>query len=124
MTRCLALAVALTFSGTSAAACKDFAAAIESAEKEIALEFAGGIGDDSAPRSAARAGRVGNHLATIQANLFVMDRAKCPLPAEPVDVMGGPFAEAAVKCATARAQQNATAAAEACNSFNWKRPPK
>jgi hypothetical protein len=106
--------IALCCSALDAAAgCKELAAAVENALKEAAAIEARGA-EERGQTSASVQQRVTNQLAAINANLALMDRAKCPAPQDPVSVGElNPYNAAAKECAR-------TAMGD-CNRDAWKR---
>lgn len=105
----LALAVPLA----AHAGCKDLAAAIDAAHKEIAsLEaFSYSTPDPQLRQKQA------NQLAAINANLLLMAGAKCPMPLDPITADGSAYSGAAGLCATPRRSETA------CLRETWKRNP-
>lgn len=75
------------------AGCKELAAAIDAAQKQMADDEV--RLRDEAPKRARQA----NQLSAIHANLVLMDRAKCPMPAEPIFADGQPYTASAGRCA-------------------------
>lgn len=112
-------AAAPTFSH---AACSDFQIAIENSQKEIAMQGERPYGD-TAQREANRLTRISNELAAIKINLILMEREKCPLPADPIDTDGNPFTGSAVSCHIAKGRAGFTNGNE-CDKKLWTRNRK
>lgn len=104
------------------AGCKELGAAVDAAQKEIAAQEVQGMLDASretkqlnATLDTTRQLRISSQMAAVQANLLLMDRAKCPMPADPVGAGdGNPYLQAASQCAAAKD-------ADACRRESWKR---
>lgn len=100
------------------ASCRDLAAAVNEAHKEIAALEASVVIRQLPPAAEAIVRqRQGNQLAAINANLLLMDRAKCPMPQEPITGDGAPYSSAANRCAAPGRDENA------CQRDTWKRNP-
>lgn len=97
------------------AGCKELAAAVESAQKEIA--YLRNRVDNSTPPQPLLEQRLSLHMAGITANLTMMVAAKCPLPTMPVDANGSAYSKAAEACAMAPGETRT----ELCKQENWKR---
>ena len=104
--------------------CDQFAYAIESSVKEISHYSRGGSIDNSAPRAANRKLDQSIHVGLIQANLTMMQAAKCTLPKEPIQENS--YGSAAFKCEMAafKAGQSgspATTPLPECDRDKWVR---
>jgi hypothetical protein len=115
--------LALILPGISHGGCKELVAAVEAAQKEISAIEVAGMNDTSRDRGAVNAAventrqlRIANQLASIQANLLILDRAKCQLPTEPITAgEESAYVAAAARCAAPGRSS------EACQRDTWKR---
>jgi hypothetical protein len=98
--------------------CKELAAAIDDAQKNIAHYQWERYGTDVTypERDRDTTLLIGNQLAAIQANLMIMDKAKCPLPTEPIDATASRYQQAVQNCVRASSETRT----ELCNHANWK----
>jgi hypothetical protein len=116
--RPIALALLAALALDVHAGCKELAGAVDAALKEAAdIEVRGMLEPtEQAPLKALRSQRVANQLATVNANLMLMDRAKCAMPQEPVGTGDlNPYITAASQCARPGSD------AGACRRETWVR---
>lgn len=113
MARTLLIAVIAALSSNAHAGCKELAAAMENALKEAAdIEIRGP--EERGQTTATVQQRIANQLATVNANVLLMDRAKCPMPQDPIGVGNlNPYTAAARDCARV--------ATGSCDRGAWKR---
>lgn len=115
----LMVAITAAFSGIAEAQqqCSAFEGLIDGSLKNMALEVAMGIGDNSAPRETNRLLRINNELQSINAYLTLMTQNKCP----PVKyaISAAPYSIQAAECRLATL--NSEDKSPACDMKNWQR---
>ena len=112
-----AFAQAPSIAPLSGDVCRDTQYAINDALKDLAaLHYAEtqAIGSDSAPRQTARLAQAELDIASANANLALLEAAKCPLPKYPVS--SAVYADAAGECVLASAADHQAK----CERANWK----
>jgi hypothetical protein len=107
----VAAACMVLFALPAHSGCKELAAAIDAAQKQMADDEVR-LRDETTKRV-----RQANQLSAIHANLVLMDRAKCPMPADPVFADGQPYTAAAGRCAALGND------ADTCRRELWRRSP-
>ena len=100
---------------TPVGACATLAEDWSNAEKRLADNVVGGLGDNSAPRASLREQEDANTLAVAAMTLELMRAHQCPLPRRaPVATT---YLSAALACSTARRTKGAET--EECKRENW-----
>jgi hypothetical protein len=113
-------AIAASCVTISRAGCKEFAAAIDSSQKIMAVEYAVSVADNSAARETSRQLRVSNEIAAIMVNMKMMEAMKCPLPSTPIDTIGMVYLDQAIACHLATVRDGADSAKAKCKRSDWK----
>lgn len=115
----LAVVIGIAIAGSSVAQqqCSTFEGAIDVSLKNMALEEAMGIGDNSAPRETNRLLRMNNELQAINAHLMLMAQNKCPPIRYTLSTAPYRIQAAECKLATLKGEDKPPA----CEMKNWQK---
>lgn len=108
-------AVAPAAGGVCASLAKDY----DDASKDLAANYAAGVGDNSAPRATLREMEDSNTLAQARITLDLMRDHRCPMPKSAPDRVF--YLNDALTCATDRLKSGGSAQPPSCNRAIWKR---
>jgi hypothetical protein len=107
-------ATASTTSGSSAV-CSQLAGDYDQVEKALAMTFAEGVGDNSAPRETYRQIESSNSLAQANMIITLMEARHCALPDHAPSIKR--YFSPALTCSTDRLK---TSQPESCKMENWQ----
>lgn len=99
------------------AVCAALAADWRLAEQNLAVNFASGATDNSAPRASLRAIEDSNELAVASLTFEMMKESRCPLPQRAPRV--ATYLSSALACETARLRAAGATNVPACDRATW-----
>ena len=103
----------------TAGVCSRLASTYESVSKDLAANFALGLGDNSAPRASLRAMEDANSLSQAHMALDLMRDYHCTMPKDAPDAAY--YMIPALTCATDRLKATGRDSPESCDRTKWQR---
>jgi hypothetical protein len=103
---------------TESPACAKLGADYENASKELAMTYAEGVGDNSAPRATMREARNGNVLEKARLTVELMRGNSCRIPTEPPSLAR--YLSPALACQTALLGAQGGNLPPACDMSTWQ----
>jgi hypothetical protein len=108
--------------GASSGTCARLNGEMEQLKKSLAMNFADGIGDNSAPRATMREAQYQSLLGRVRLTMDLMRDNRCKMPTSVPT--GVEYASAAIACASARMEAGGASSTASCDQSKWVPAPR